>query len=99
MVNDGSRDADAAGVGQLLQARRDVNGVAVAVAVLDNHIADVQADSDVDALVDWKRAVPLGHAALEDGGALHGIHYARELSEKAVSHQLKDATVMLRDLR
>jgi hypothetical protein len=59
----------------------------------------MQADSDVDALVDWHLAVPLGHAALEVGRALHRIHYARELGEKAVSYKLEDAAAMLRDFR
>src|SRR5215813_3604440 len=99
MVHDSSRDANAAGFGQLLQARRDVNSIAVAVAVLDDYVADMHADPDVDALDDWQLAVPLGHAALEGGRTLHRINQACELSEKAISHQLEDAAVALLDLR
>src|SRR5215467_4127189 len=59
----------------------------------------MQADSDVDALVDRQPAVPLGHAALERGCTLHRIDHACELGQEAISHQLEDASVTLLDLR
>src|SRR5262245_18360994 len=59
----------------------------------------MQADSDVDALVERQLAVPLGQTALKDAWTLNRINHACELSEKPIAHQLEDAAVMLLDLR
>jgi hypothetical protein len=58
----------------------------------------MQSDSDVDAPADWQLVVPLCHAPLQDGSALHCINHIRELCEKAISREFEDAAVMLLDL-
>jgi len=45
------RDADAAGLGERFQARRDFEAVAVNVAVLDHHVAEVNPDAEFEAFI------------------------------------------------
>ena len=48
LIADRARDADAAGLGELLQARGDVDAVAEDVVVLDDHVAEIDADAELD---------------------------------------------------
>ena len=57
VVAHAARDADAAGLRQRLQPRRDVDAVAEDVAVLDHHVADIDADAERHALVVGQRLV------------------------------------------
>ena len=43
-----ARDADAAGLGERFQARRHVDAVAEDVVVLDDHVAQIDADAELD---------------------------------------------------
>ena len=47
---DPRRDADATGFGQSFQAGGDIDAIAEDVAVLDDDIADVEADTEFDAI-------------------------------------------------
>src|SRR5262249_41551737 len=65
----------------------------VAVAPLD-HVAEMDADAILDALI-WRQAsVALGQTALDFDGAAYRVHYAAELDNCAVAGALDDAPVM-----
>ncbi len=98
MTEDRLGYADAARVGNLLQPRRDVDGVAVAIVALDDDVADVQPHADVDAPVCGQAVVALGHLALQRNGAFDGIDDAGELGQQAVAGQLEDASMVGGDL-
>ena len=49
MVESGTRNADAAGFGDALQSRGDVDAVAENVVALDQYIAEIDADAIEDA--------------------------------------------------
>ena len=68
---------DAARISDALKARGDVDAVAhqVAVALLD-HIAEMDADAELDAALGRKTSVALDHAVLHLDGAAHGIDHA-----------------------
>jgi hypothetical protein len=51
LIADRARDADAAGLGELLQARGHVHAVAEDVVVLADHVAQVDADAEADLAV------------------------------------------------
>ena len=93
------RDANAAGLGKLLQARRDVDAFAVTVLVLDNHVTEVDADAYVDAPIFGDAVIALRHAALKDDRALDRVDDAAELGQQPVAHQLEDTPLVLFDLR
>ena len=83
---------------KLLQPGRDVHAFAIAVVAVDDHLADVDADADVEPFLLGYGGVALCHSALEGDGAFDGIDHAAELGEEAIAHELEDPPVMPRDL-
>ena len=88
----------APGLGDTFQSRGNIDAVAhqVAVALLD-HIAEMDADAELDATLGRKAGVALDHAVLHLDGAAHGIHHAAELDEAAVAGALHYAAMMRGD--
>jgi hypothetical protein len=99
MVADRARDADAAGLRQCLQSRRDVDAVAVDVVAIGDDIAEVDPDAKRDAFVLGRRSVAVDHRALDLGGTSDCIEDAQEFHQHAVAGGLDDAPVMLPDFR
>ena len=97
LVAHGGGDADAAGGRQLLQAGRDVDAVAEDVAVLDDHVAEVDADPELDPARRRNVRVAPRHSSLDFGGALHGVGDALEFHQHAVAGGLDDAALVLGD--
>jgi hypothetical protein len=60
-----ARHQNAAGFGQSLQPRRDIDAVAKNVVAVDDHVADIDPDPEIDALVRGDVGVALEHAALD----------------------------------
>jgi hypothetical protein len=97
VIHDSLGDTDAAGLRQLLQARRDVDAFAVAILAFNDHIAEIDTDAYKNAAFLWDVTVALDQAALKDDSAFHGLDDACELSQQAVAHQLENAAVMSLD--
>ena len=89
---------DAARPGDALDARRDVDAVAIDVVVLEDDVAEMDADAEFDAPVLRHVDIALAHPALDLGGTGDGVHHARELDQHAVAGDLDDAALMLGDL-
>ena len=100
VVVGGARDHDPARLGELLEPGGDVDAVAVEVAVvLADHVAEVDADAEADALLLGHLRLALRHAALDRDRAGDRVDDARELAERAVAHELDDAAAVLGDER
>jgi hypothetical protein len=99
LVPDVAGDADAARLGQPLQAGRDIDTIAQDVAVLDDDVADVDADPERDAPILGHRGLALDNAVLNRDRAFDRIHRARELDQGTIAHQLDDSAVVLGDQR
>ena len=95
MIEGGAGDHDAAGLGQALQPRRDVDAVAVNVVALDDDVAEVDADPELGCAGPRPDRHCAGHVSLDLDRALHGVDYAGELDQRAIAHQLDDASVVL----
>ena len=80
-------NTNAAGVGELFEPCGDVDALAIAVVALDDHFAEIDADTDPNALVFGKVGIALGHAALQADSAFDRIDDAAEFGEHAVAHQ------------
>jgi hypothetical protein len=93
-------EADRARLGDALQPRRDIDAVAheVAVALLD-HIADMDADAELNPLVLWHARIAFDHRPLDFHGAVHRVHHAAEFDDAAVAGALDDATMVHGDGR
>ena len=86
--------------GDALEPGRDVDAVAhqIAVRLLDD-IAQMNADSQLDALLGRDAFVAFGHAVLHFDRAAHGVDHAAELDDEPVAGALEDAAVVDRDGR
>ena len=81
----------------MLQPRGNVHAVAVDVAVLDDDVAEIDADAEADA--PHLRLVRLGpgHRSLYGHGAGHGLDDTRELAQGTVAHELDNPAAVLGD--
>src|SRR4029077_6260657 len=92
-------NADAAGVGKLLEPRRDVDAFAMPVSALHNHFAEIDSDPNLDALILGQSGIPLSHSALDVDGALNRVDDAPDPRTQAIAHELEDAGMVGRYLR
>ena len=92
----GLRDAHPAGLGQALQARREVDPVAVEVVALDDDVAEVDADPQLHPPRLGQRGVARLHRLLHLDRALHRVDDTGEFHQHAVAHQLHQPAVVLR---
>ena len=63
----------------------------------DHHVAHVDANAEVDALVWWQAGVCFGESSLRLHRALHGIHGAAELRKDTVACRVRDAASVVRN--
>ena len=94
LVVDVARDADAAGLGQLLHPIGDIHAVAEEVAALYHDVADIDADAELQPLVLGHRLVAPGDLLLDLDRAQARLHGARELGDDAVAGAVEDAPAM-----
>jgi hypothetical protein len=74
------RETDRAGFGDAFQSRCNVDAVAHQVAVaLRDHVADVNADAELDAALGRKARVALDHPVLHLDGAADCVDHAAKL--------------------
>jgi hypothetical protein len=88
------------GLGDAFQSRCDIDAVAhqIAITLLD-HIAQMDADAELDAALGRKPGVTLCHSILHLDGAAHGIDHTTKLDDAPVAGALHHATVMHRNGR
>ena len=84
--------------GQRLDPCGDVDAVAVDVALVDDDIADVDADAEFDAAVFGNVRIALGGTALRVEREAHRVDGAGEFHQRAVAGGLDDAAVMFGNL-
>ena len=80
---DHSRDTDCAGLGQRLDAGRDVHALTVDILAIIDNIAKMDAHTKIE----WAFA----HVVLNGHGAIDGILDAGKLGKKTVASKLNDA--------
>ena len=88
-------DENPARVAQLLQAGGDVHAIAEKIAVLDDDVAQVDADPEHDATVRRNLRLMRGDLLLHRNGKGCSVHDRTELGNRAITHQFDDAAVML----
>jgi len=93
------RDADAAGLRQCLQPRRDIDAVAVNVTAIGDDIAKIDPDPKRDSFVLGFHGSAVDHRPLDLDGAADSVDDTGEFHQHAVTGRLDDAPVMLPDFR
>ena len=89
-----AREADAAALGQALQAGGDVDAVSVEALALDDDIAQIDPDSEPHLAGGRQVGVPGLEGALDLDGALDSVHDAGELRQHVVAGGVHDAPAM-----
>nr|WP_235983676.1 hypothetical protein [Bradyrhizobium australiense] len=74
------RDADAAGLGDPLKSRRDVDAVAKEVAAFDHDVPKIDPDAKLNSFLLRHVCIAFDHALLDLDRATHCIHDAWKLS-------------------
>jgi hypothetical protein len=98
LIPDHPADANPAGIGQGFQPRRDVDPVAEDVVALGDHVAEVDPDPELDALLGRDARAALGHPPLHLHGTPDGIDHAGELGQEPIAGVLHHAPAMFPDL-
>ena len=91
-----SGDADAARIGQFLQARRHVHPVAVDVAVIEDDVADIDADAVAELPVFRNGGIVVAERKLHLDRKAQRVHDAGKLDQRAVAGELDGPAVILR---
>ena len=90
---------DPAGLGQGFEAGGEVDAVAVNVAPVDDNIAEINTDAELDPPFSRDVSVALGHRALDFGRAAHCADDAGKLDQHAVAGGFDKTAAVLRELR
>ena len=80
-----------------LQTGGDIHGVAKKVVILNDDVADVDADPKSHLLTRRPIGILLAYSLLHSHGTLHGIHSAGEIGDEAVARCIEDPTAMRGD--
>ena len=90
----GAGDQYAGWLGFAFQTGSNVHDIAIAIATLNDHIAQIHADTKHDASIIGLTFIRLGHRMLQINGALHGIDRTAELYQNAIVGDLEDTLSM-----
>jgi len=99
LVAHGTRNANAAGLGQRFQPCSDIDAIAKNIVLVDDHVAQIDADAELDPSLRRQVAIAPTHPALNLGGAQNRLDDAMEFDEHAVARRLDDAAVIFGDSR
>src|SRR6516165_5327979 len=92
-------DQHPAGISQGLDPCGDVDAGAIEVVVLDDHVAEIDADTQLDTVVRGDSRVALGHRLLHRDRAAPCIDDAGKFDQQSVAGGLDKAPVVLGDFR
>ena len=92
------RKTNGSRLGDTLQSRGDIDAVPhqIAVALL-NHVAQMDANPELDAALRRQARIALDHRVLNLDGAPNGVNDTTELDERSIAGALDDTTLMYRD--
>jgi hypothetical protein len=98
LVSNEAIDADPTGLGQPFQPRRDIYSIPEDVVLLGDHVAEINADPELNPLMRRDLCILLGHPPLHLDRTPDGINRTLELGQKAVAGILDYPTPVLCDL-
>jgi hypothetical protein len=98
LVADTLRYPDATRSRQSLEAGRHIHAVAINIVAVNDYVADIDTDSEFDAVFDGHIEIPLVHCVLHIVRAAHGVDDARKLDQETVACGLDDAPAVLGNL-
>src|SRR5262245_8244384 len=94
-----TRDHDAPRIGECFQPGCHINAIAINVVTINDDIADIDADTKLDAFLTRDIDVTLNHAPLDVDGTSHCVHDTSKLDQHAIASGLDNAATVLGDFR
>jgi len=82
-----------------LEPPSDIDTIAENIVLLNNHVADVDANAKPDALLVRQASLAVDHPTLDLGGATHSVHHTGELCQETVAGVLDGTALVLSDPR
>jgi hypothetical protein len=98
LVTHHAADADPARLGQGFEPCGDIDAVTEDILAVDDDVAEVDPDPELDPLGIRRPGIPQDHLALHIDRAAHRIDDAGKLDEQPVAGRFDDAAAMLLDL-
>ena len=92
------RNSDASHRRDTFQSRRDIDAIAEDVSILNNHVPDVHAHTELNAALLRHTGVTGTHSTLNVGRTGHCVHDTGELNQDRVASEFHDAALMFRHL-
>ena len=99
LIIDGLRDADGAGLGERLEPGGDVDAIAEDVVAVDDDVAEIDADPQLETALRRDRIVDRPRRPLHLDGAVQRIDDARKIRQQAVACRADDPPAMCCDQR
>jgi hypothetical protein len=99
MVVDRIGDEHPTGVSQSFDPYGDVDAVAIEIIALGDHVAEIDADAQLDAALRFDARVPLRHHLLHLDRTADRVDDPGKFHQHAVAGGLDDAAVVLGDFR
>ena len=93
------RNADAARLRNAFKARRYVDFIAKDIVAINDNVANIDANTELDLLARRHFGISFRHRALNVDGATNRIDCTCKFYQRAVARSLDDAAAILRDLR
>ena len=93
------RYADGARLGEALEARGDVDAIAEDIVTVDDDVAEIDADPQLEPAFRRDRIIDSTRRSLHLDGAAQRIDYARKIRQQAVARRAYDPPAMFRDQR
>jgi hypothetical protein len=90
-------DADASGFREAFQPRRNVDAIAMDIVAVDDYVAHVDADAELNPRFLRHASVAFSHRLLRSHGGTDRIDNAGKLRQHAVAHELDNTATMLGD--
>ena len=94
LLVDRAGDEDPARPCEFLEPSGDIHAFAVDVGALDDHVAEVDTDSELHALGGGQIRIVAGKLLLDLDGALHRLDDARELGNDGIAPGIDDPTLV-----
>ena len=91
------RYANTAWKGQRFQSRRDVDRFSEDIPTIRNHVAQINADTEFDPLLDWPVHIAFRQGFLDRHREIHRLDGTGNFGKKAVTRDSDDPAPMLCD--
>jgi hypothetical protein len=76
----------------------DVHAFSIAVLTLDDHLAEVDADADLDATILLYRGITFENAPLDRDCTFDGVDDTAKFGEQPIAHEFENAPMVFSDL-